>query len=153
MNTEQASAPLKLIFAQTADTDGNVKTHAAFYDLFGGIAEAVNMDGPQAEQFGPELIIEPINKYSDGPHEVVTLWITPDQKEKICQAIRDMFDQRDALAMIFSGKAVSGEIPKLTDVGFCVEALRAALPILPNVPVNLISTQKLYTVLKMRGGN
>ena len=153
MYTEQASAPLKLIFAQTTDKDGNVTTHAAFYDLFGGIAEVMNVDGPQAEQFGPELVIEPINKYSDVPHEVVTLWITPDEKEKICQAVRDMFDQRDALAMIFSGNPVSGEIPKLTEAGFCVEALRAALPILPNVPVNLISVQKLYTVLKMRGGN
>lgn len=148
------SAPLKLIFATLTDKDGNeVKTHVAFYDLFGGIAEVVSADdGLQAEQIGPELIISPINKYISYQHEVLTLWIAAEEKEKIGQAIRDMFDQRDPLTMIFSGKPVSAECNKLTDTGFCVEALRAALPILPNVPVNCITTQKLYTVLKMMGG-
>jgi hypothetical protein len=151
MYTEQASAPLKLIFAKIADKDGNIKEHVAFYDIFGGIAEVVSVDDDnQAEQVGPELIIAPINKYMG---EVVTMWITPEQKEKICKAIRDMFDNRDQLAMIFSGKPVSTEPQNLTDTGFCVEAMRAALPILPKVPVNCISTQKLYTILKLRGGS
>lgn len=147
------TAPLKLIFVTLTDEKGNpLKTHVAFYDLFGGIVEVIGDDNAEPDQLGPELIISPINKYYLARREEITLWITVEEKEKIGQAIRDIFDKRDPLAMIFNGKPMKMDCSELTDTGFCVEALRAALPILPKVPVKVITTQKLYTVLKMMGG-
>lgn len=148
------SAPLKLIFATLTDKKGdNVKTQAAFYDIFGGIAEVLcpTVDDQQ-ERIRPELVISPINKYDAFAHEVITLWITPADKEKIGNKIKAMFEQSDPLSLIFSGNLVSSDTAELTDVGFCVEALRAALPVLPKIPLACITTQQLYTALKIIGG-
>lgn len=146
------SAPLKLIFADIAKVDGDkikIRQHVAFYDLFGGIAE---VDIP-ADGGDPELVISPINKYDCDRSEVLTLWIKPDEKEKIGQAVRELFDRHDdPLSAIFSGKQVKANDKLLTNVSFCVEALRTVFPILPEVPANCITIQKLYTVLRMMGG-
>lgn len=143
------SAPLKIIFVTLTDEDGNNPyIHVGFYDLFGGIAEVL----PSSVGGQPELVISPINQYFTRQHEIIELWIKLEEKEKIGQAVRTMFDKNDPLTMIFSGNLVQTDCAALTDISFCVEALRAALPILPSVPVNCITPQKLYTVLKMMGG-
>lgn len=141
----QPLAPLKLIFVFTTP---DAEPHAAFYDLFGGIPEVLaSNDGQQ-----PELIISPVNKYNQSLHDIVTLWVTYEEKDKISQAVRNIYDKHDPLAAIFQGGLVDSGDTDLTDTGFCLEALRAALPILPDVPAKCITTQKLYTVLKLMGG-